>query len=85
MDEEDKTDLGTSRPVKRSKIYIFWSFVAALTMALTSYLRTVVSDTPYSSFFALSAGYLLVSCTVLILLKCLTRGVFRMAWYKKVN
>ena len=85
IDEEDEGEQDAQTPNKKNKIYIFWSFVAAFTMALTSFLRTIVSDTPYSSFFALSFGYLLVSGTVLIILKCVKRDEFRMAWYKKVT
>ena len=52
-------------------------------MAVTSFLRTVVADTPYSSFFALSFGYLLVSGSILTTVKCMKKQDFRMAWYTK--
>lgn len=73
----------TAQPAKRGKMYVFWSLIAALTMAVTSFLRTIVADTPYSSFFALSFGYLLVSGTILAIVKCVKRKDFRMAWYAK--
>ena len=45
-------------------------------MAVTSYFRTVVSDTPYISFFVLSFSYLVISSAVLTVLKCRNKKEF---------
>lgn len=54
-------------------------------MAVTGFLRTLVADTPYSSFGALSMGYLLVAGTILAIIKCILRERFRMAWWVKTG
>ena len=53
-------------------------------MAVTSYFRTVVSDTPYISFFVLSFSYLVISSAVLTVLKCRNKKEFQFSWYQKI-
>ena len=54
-------------------------------MAITSYLRTVASDTPKVSFFVLSFSYLLISSVTLTAVKCYKKDEFRMSWCRKVT
>mmetsp|Transcript_4977 Transcript_4977/g.6632 ORF Transcript_4977/g.6632 Transcript_4977/m.6632 type:complete len:135 (-) Transcript_4977:845-1249(-) len=83
--KNDEDELGRQRDARKGKMFIFWSFMAALTMAVTSFLRTIVADTPYASFFVLSFGYLLVSGVVLGIVKMVKKADFRMAWYRKMT
>ena len=62
-------------------MYLLWSFIAALTMSVTSYLRTLVSGTPFTSFFVLAFSYLLIASVALVAIKCVKKKDFRMAWY----
>ena len=51
-------------------MYILWSFVAALMMALTAYFTTFISEDPYTGFFFRSFSYLMISGVVLTGLRC---------------
>lgn len=82
--EASKRKKADIKEEKMSNVYIMWSLVAALFMAFTSYVRTIASDTPYSSFFVLSMSYLIVSTVALIVAKCRIRENFHMSWAKKV-
>ena len=73
----------TMQQTSASNIYILWSLIAALMMAVTSFLRTIASDTPYESFFVLSFSYLLITGIVLASVKCKLGSKFRLAVYKK--
>lgn len=59
--------------------------IASIMMAFTSYLRTLASDMPYSSFFVLALSYLIVVGAILTVLKFRMKDDFRMPWYKEVT
>lgn len=58
--------------------------IASIMMAFTSYLRTLASDMPYSSFFVLALSYLIVAGGILTVLKIRMKNNFQMPWYKEV-
>ena len=51
-------------------------------MAVTLFMRTLVSETPLSGFSALSLSYFLVAGTILSVTKYVQREKFRMAFVK---
>ena len=66
-------------------MYLVWSTVASLLMALTSYLRTLVATTPYSTFFTLSFSYLLMALASLSVGKVKDGRNFLMPWTRVVS
>lgn len=53
----------------QKKTFMLWALLSAILLAFTSLLRTIASETPYNSEFVLSFGYLLVSATMIAILK----------------
>ena len=68
---------------KISNIYILWSLIAALMMATTSFLKTIASETPYTSFFVLCFSCLVITVVVLSVIKCKIYKKFKLAFNVK--
>ena len=50
-------------------------------MAVTSFIRTIESDTPYDSFFVVAFGYFIISSLTLGVIKYRKKEEFRMSWH----
>ena len=68
---------------ERGFAYMIWAFLASILMAVCSLLRSMVSDTPYDSFYAISFGDLTWTAVALAIFKCKLRSNFRMSWMQK--
>ena len=68
---------------ERGFAYTIWAFLASILMAVCSLLRSMVSDTPYDSFYAISFGDLTWTAVALAIFKCKLKSNFRMSWYQK--
>ena len=59
------------------------ALLASFLMAVCSLLRSMVADTPYDSFYAISFGDLTWTVVALAFFKCKLKSNFRMSWYQK--
>ena len=83
--DTETENLKDSQTGKVRNIYLLWSLLAALMMAVTSYVRTIVSKTPYASFFVLAFSYLVVSTIALAFIRWRQGAAFRMSWQQPVK
>jgi hypothetical protein len=54
-------------------------------MGMGGTLRGLVSETPFTSKYILSLGYLVLSLATLLTLKCCNPSSFHMPWFRRVE
>ena len=86
----EAVDICTSSELGRKKRRVnklaqFWALLAAVSMGVTNYIRTVESGTPLPSFFVLGFSYLLISSIALGTLRWHNGSSFKPIFYKPVT